>query len=121
MKFKYVRLQGRELSYITQYPKGIFGICWRMIYDGKMSKEDEEIFRQLDDWFVKNLPEPPMCKTGEQKVVCWFKTETTAEMMKMIEPAMGILEKYGHPYDVVYTNFVDNVVYEDEWQVAVQL
>ena len=121
MDFKYMRIQGRELSYVTQYPKGIFGMCWRMIYDGVMQEEDAETFREIDRWFVENLPEPPMCKTGDQRVVTFFKTESTEEMMKHIEPAMKLLDKYNHPYDVVYTNFVGNIVYEDEFQVAVSL
>lgn len=121
MNFKYMRIQGRELAYVTQYPKGIFGMCWRMIYDGVMLEEDAEIFRQVDAWFLENLPEPPMCKSGDQRVITFFKTENTEEMVKHIEPAMALLEKYNHPYDVVYTNFVGNVVYEDEFQVAVQL
>ena len=41
MQFEYMRIQGREASYITKYPKGIFGMCWRMIMDGVMNKEDE--------------------------------------------------------------------------------
>ena len=121
MKFKYMRIQGRELSYLTQYSKGIFGMCWRMIYDGAMQEEDAEIFREIDRWFVENLPEPPMCKTGDQRVITFFKTESTEDMIKHIEPAMTLLDKYNHPYDVVYTNFVRNIVYEDEFQVAVQL
>ena len=121
MDFKYMRIQGRELSYVTQYPKGIFGMCWRMIYDGVMQEEDAETFREIDRWFVENLPEPPMCKTGDQRVITFFKTESTEEMMKHIEPAMKLLDKYNHPYDVVYTNFVGNIVYEDEFQVAVSL
>ena len=121
MNFKYMRIQGRELAYVTQYPKGIFGMCWRMIYDGVMLEEDAEIFRQVDAWFLENLPEPPMCKSGDQRVITFFKTENTEEMVKHIEPAMALLEKYNHPYDVVYTNFAGNIVYEDEFQVAVQL
>lgn len=39
MKFKYVRIQGRELSYVTKAPKGVFAVCWRMIYDSIMSEE----------------------------------------------------------------------------------
>ena len=31
----------------------------------------------------------------------------------------SLLEKYRKPYDVVYTNFVGTVVYEDDWQIAV--
>ena len=115
-----MRIQGREESYITKYPKGIFSICWRLIYDSIMSEEDENIFREIDDWFKKNLPEPEPCKQGE-KVITFFKTETTEEMIKKISPAIQLLDKYSHPYDVVYTNFVGKIIYEDEWQVAVQV
>lgn len=118
MQFKYMRIQGREESWITKYPKGIFGMCWRMIMDGVMDKEDEEVFRGIDQWFKDNLPEPEPCKNGE-KVITFFKTESTEEMQEKIRPAMEILDKYEHPYDVVYTNYVGTVVYEDEWQVAV--
>lgn len=120
MKCKYMRIQGRETSWITKYPKGIFGMCWRMIMDGVMSAEDEEIFRGIDQWFKENLPEPELCKNGE-KVITFFKVDTTEEMQEKIMPAVQILDKYEHPYDVVYTNFVGTVVYEDEWQVAVRV
>lgn len=118
VNMKYMRIQGREQSWITKYPKGIFGMCWRMIMDGIMSKEDEETFKGIDEWFRENLPEPEPCKNGE-KVITFFKTATTKEMQEKISPAMDILDKYNHPYDVVYTNFVGTIVYEDEWQVAV--
>ena len=118
MQFKYMRIQGREESWITKYPKGLFGMCWRLIMDGVMDKEDEEVFRGIDQWFKDNLPEPEPCKNGE-KVITFFKTESTEEMQEKIRPAMEILDKYEHPYDVVYINYVGTVVYEDEWQVAV--
>jgi len=121
MEFKYVRIQGRELSYVTQYPKGIFGMCWRMIYDGVMSEEDAKQFEAINEWFVENLPEPPVCKSGDQRVITYFKVKGSENMINRIEPAMALLDKYNHPYDVVYTNFVGNIVYEDEFQVAVQL
>lgn len=120
MQYKYMRIQGRETSWITKYPKGIFSMCWRMIQDGVMSKEDEEKFRGIDEWFKENLPEPEPCKNGEA-VITFFKVETTEEMQKIIEPAMQLLNRYEHPYDVVYTNFVGDIIYEDEWQVAVRV
>ena len=120
MQMRYMRIQGRELSWVTKQPKGIFGMCWRMVMDGVMSEEDAAAFRAVDAWFVANLPEPPMCKTGDQKVITWFKTETAGEMLPQLEPAIALLEKYQHPYDAVYTNFVGEIVYEDRWQVAVR-
>lgn len=71
-----MRIQGREDSWITWYPKGIFSICW---------------------------------------------TGTTGEMQEKIAPAVRILDKYSHPYDIVYTNAVGTIVYEDDWQIAVRV
>lgn len=119
MDFKYVRIQGREDAYMTKYPKGIFGMCWRLVLDGKMSEEDAEKFKAIEQWFVENLPEPDPCKKQE-KVVTFFKT-SAVEMFEKTKPIMRLLEKYNHPYDVVYTNFVGNIIYEDEWQVAVRV
>lgn len=118
MQYKYMRIQGRENSYVTKYPKGVFSMCWRLIQDGVMSEEDGDIFREIDRWFKENLPEPEPCKNAE-KVITFFKMETTQEMQQMIVPAMQLLDKYNHAYDVVYTNFVGEIVYEDKWQVAV--
>lgn len=119
-KCKYMRIQGREDSWITKYPKGIFGMCWRMIQDGIMSEEDERSFREIDEWFKEKLPEPEPCKNGE-KFITFFKTETTEEMQEKIAGAVRLLDKYEHPYDIVYTNYVGTIVYEDKWQVGVRV
>ena len=42
MECRYMRIQGREDSWITKYPKGIFGMCWRLIMEGVMEPEDEK-------------------------------------------------------------------------------
>ena len=55
------------------------------------------------------------------KVVCFFKTENTEEMMKMIRPALWLLDKYNHPYFLVYTNTPGEIVYEDKYQVVVKV
>lgn len=116
---KYIRIQGRENAYMTKYPKGVFGMCWRLLLDGKMSEEDAERFRAIDKWFVENLPEPEPCKNQEQ-VITFFKT-TASEMIEKAEPMLRLLEKYDHPYDIICTNFVGSIIYEDEWQIAVRV
>ena len=120
MECRYMRIQGREDSWVTKYPKGIFGMCWRLIMDGVMEPEDEKTFRAIDEWFRENLPEPEQCKKQE-KVITFFKTGTAGEMLRMIEPAVRLMDKYNHPYDIVYTNFIGTVIYEDEWQAAVRV
>lgn len=120
MQYKYMRIQGRENSYITQYPKGIFSLCWNLIRDGQLTEEEKSMFISIDDWFKQNLPEPEPCKNHE-KVITFFKCENAQEMIKKLEPAIALLNRHQKPFDVVYTNFVGNIVYEDDWQVAVQV
>ncbi len=117
--FKYVRIQGRELAVNTKYPKGIFSIGMKLVHDNVMEQEDAELFIELDKWFSEILPYPPQCMRREN-VVCFFKTENSEMMMKMIKPMMWLLDKYHHPFYVVYTNYPGEIVYEDEFQVAVK-
>ncbi|MBP5654632.1 MAG: hypothetical protein J6X33_03880 [Clostridiales bacterium] len=120
LRFKYVRIQGSELAENTMYAKGIFSMCWQLIQNDTMEQEDADLYKEIDDWFADNLPWPEPCKRQE-KVVCFFKTENVDEMMKMIRPALWLLEKYNHPYFLVYTNTPGEIVYEDKYQVAVKV
>ncbi|MCR5591120.1 MAG: hypothetical protein K6F73_06250 [Lachnospiraceae bacterium] len=119
MDFKYVRIQGRELAENTMYAKGIFSMCWGLIQNNVMDEEDADLFREIDAWFAEILPWPPQCMRREN-VVCFFKTENTEMMMKLIKPALWLLEKYNHPYYVVYTNMPGEIVYEDDYQVVIK-
>ena len=116
-QFKYVRIEGKELARNTMHAKGVFSMCWQMIQDEVMIGEDADLFREIDDWFAANLPWPPQCQSQEP-VICWFKTENSDEMLKMIKPALWLLSRYNHPYFVVYTDSPGEIVYEDQYQVA---
>ncbi|MBR0516781.1 MAG: hypothetical protein IJK10_01555 [Firmicutes bacterium] len=118
--YKYVRIQGRELAANTMYAKGIFSMCWKLIQDDVMEEEDADLFKEIDSWFAEELPFPPPCNS-RARVICFFKTENTVEMMKMIRPALWLLEKYHHPYYVVYTNDPGEIIYEDKYQVVVRV
>ena len=120
MKFKYVRIQGREIAANTMHPAGVFSMCWKLIQDEVMDQEDAELFMEIDRWFAEILPFPEPCMRKEP-VVCFFKTENTEFMMKLITPAMWLLDRYQHPFYVVYTNYPGEIVYEDEYQVAVKV
>ena len=120
MDFKYVRIQGLELAENTLYAKGIFSMCMQLIQNDVMEEEDAGLYREIDSWFSENLPWPSPCR-NQEKVVCFFKTENAEEMMRMIRPALWLLEKYHHPYYLVYTNTPGEIVYEDQYQVAVKV
>ena len=116
-RFKYVRIQGKELAENTMYAKGIFSMCWQLIQKDVMDQEDVDLFKEIDGWFAEHLPWPPQCKNREP-VVCWFKTENSDEMMRMIRPALWLLERYHHPYFLVFTNDPGEIVYEDQYQIV---
>ena len=120
MDFKYVRIQGRELAANTMYNKGVFSMCWKLIQDDVMDEEDAQLYKEIDSIFAEILPFPEPCMRKE-RVVCFFKTENSDEMMKLIRPALWLLEKYHHPFFVVYTNDPGEIVYEDKYQVAVKI
>lgn len=91
-----------------------------MIKDKQLTDEEEKLFIAIDGWFKDNLPEPEPCKNHES-VITFFKCESTSEMLEKLKPAIALLDKYQKPYDMVYTNFIGTIVYEDNWQVAVQV
>ncbi len=116
--YKYMRIQGREDSCVTSYPKGVFSQCWNLIRDKVLTPEEEQLFRSVDQWFKDHLPEPEPCRNHEA-VITFFKCAAAEEMLRRLEPALHLLDRHQKPYDVVYTNFVGTIVYEDDWQIAV--
>ena len=119
VKFRYCRIQGKELAANTMTGKGIFSMLHQMVADGVMEEEDADLFLEIDDWFSGELPWTAPCQRQEQ-VICYFKMENTEVMMKMINPMLWLLEKYQHPYFVIYTNYPGEIVYEDDYQVVVK-
>lgn len=119
---KYMRIQGREIAYKTKKPVGIFVLTWRRVRDNIYSEEDKNTYYQIDKWFKENLPEPPFYgdnNDNPQGAVTWFKTENSSIMIEHIQPLIDLLDKYNVPYDIVYSNHVGKIIYEDEYQVGV--
>ena len=50
-RFRYVRIQGKELARNTMFAKGIFSMCWQLIQQDVMIEEDADLFREIDSWF----------------------------------------------------------------------
>lgn len=115
--YKYIRIQGRNLVTNTRTGKGIFSLCMELIREKKLEQEDADLFLEIDSWFSENLPWPEPCRRQE-KVVCYFKTENSKEMLKWVKPVLWILDRYEIPYYLVYTNTPGEIVYEDKYQIV---
>ena len=118
--YKYLRIQGREIAEFTNYENGVFGIFRDFEKKHVMTQEDFDLYNEVVQFFTDELPWPPMCNQ-KQRVICFFKTENSKEMMKYMKPLLFLLERYNHPYDIILTNFPGNIVYEDEYQIVVTI
>jgi len=124
---KYVRIQGREVSYMTQKPAGIFALCWRCIRNGVFNEEEKELFVQTDNWFVENLPYPPFYGENNDDAdantlgaITYFKNnDETSAMLEHFAPVFEILDRHQIPYDFIYTNYAGKIIYEDDYQIGV--
>ena len=77
---------------------------------------------------MKNPRRTPACGSHvvisggfNETVITFFKCGSTEQMLQKLRPVIALLDKYKKPYDIVYTNFVGTIVYEDDWQVAVSV
>lgn len=119
---KYMRIQGREIAYRTQKPVGVFVLNWRRIRDRVYSEEDVKLYEETHKWFLDNLPEPPFYGENNDNpdgAVTWFKTEAYADMSEKAEVLTSLLDKYNVPYNIVFSDYVGRIVYEDKWQIGV--
>jgi len=124
---KYVRIQGRETAWITKKPVGIFVLCWRNVKNGKFSEEDKEKYIKAEKWFQENLPHPPFygennddANANTKGAITFFKNNDNAKIMfERLAPMFELLNKHQIPYDIVYTDFAGEIVYEDDYQVGV--
>lgn len=118
--YKYLRIQGREIAEYTNYFNGVFGIFRDFEKKHVMTDEDRELYREVVHFFEEELPWPPMCNE-KKRVICFFKTENSREMMKYMKPLLWLLKRYNHPFDIVLTDFPGNIIYEDEYQIVVTI
>ena len=118
--YKYMRIQGRNIVSNTLTGKGVFGLGMELIRNNVMEQEDADLYLEIDAWFSDNLPWPEPCR-NQERVICYFKTENSGEMMKYMKPALWLLDRYNVPYYLVYTNTPGEIVYEDKYQIVAKV
>jgi hypothetical protein len=124
---KFVRIQGREIAWVTKKPVGVFSLGWRNVKNDVFSEEDKEKFIQADKWFEDKLPYPPFYGENNKDAtanfdgaITYFKNNENAKIMfEGLSPILELLDKYEIPYDIIYTNYIGKIIYEDDFQIGV--
>lgn len=118
---KYIRFRSSEESPYTGEKYGIFVAVWHLIRDQKVAPEEEADYWEHRAWFESNLPIPPFYENGNlDKAVTWFKKDVlTTEMKRKLAFYFSLAEKYGLKITEDETDYLDEIIYEDLFQVAV--
>jgi hypothetical protein len=109
---------GREL--------GVFQAVFQLQDQGKLHLHEEELLDVTRRWFNKNLEKPkrftaskPPFYRKPNKAISWFK-DTARDHLTHVRDLVGILENHGISVQMLKTDRVGYVVYEDEYQIVAE-
>lgn len=114
---KYIRIQGKYLSKLGK-PGGIFSMAHYCSNNNIFNQEEIQLFYNIDNWFKSELPEPEFYKNNENKCITWFKTENCGRFIDKLLPIMRLFDKYKKGYDIIYTDYPGEIIYEDDYQIG---
>jgi hypothetical protein len=112
------RNSGKEL--------GVFHAVLRLRERGKLYMHEEELHDSTRQWFNENLKKPTRFTASKpphyrkpNKAISWFK-DTAVEHISHIRNLVRILENHGIVVQMLKTDRVGYVVYEDEFQIVAE-
>ena len=122
----YIRFVVSEIHEDSQCELGIFHAIGYLHDEGKLYPYEAEQYGQMRKWFSKNLKEPsrfttskPPYQRKKKKAISWFK-DTALEHLEKIRSLVRILEGHGVSVQMLTTDRVGYVVYEDEFQIVAE-
>jgi len=99
---------------------GIFVAVDHLRRADRLTEDEEELYFDIDDWFQIHLPNPPFYDDGNTTgAVTWFKTSSTSEMRKRLEPLCRLLDQCGVAWVAAESKDPGRIIYEDRFQVGV--
>ncbi len=122
----YVRFVVPDIDEDSEQELGIFRAIDRLRKDGKLLPYEEEHVAALRRWFDAHLGEPTRFTTSKppyhrknKKAICWFK-DSAQEHISRAREMVAILENHGIVVEMLKTEQVGYIAYEDEFQIAAE-
>jgi hypothetical protein len=105
---------------------GVFHAILRLREEGKLHQHEEELHDFTRQWFNENLEKPtrftaskPPFYRKPNKAISWFK-DTAKSHLSHIRDLVDILQNHGIAVEMLKTERVGYVVYEDEFQIVAE-
>ena len=122
----YLRFVIAEINRASECELGIFQAAYNLRDDGKLHSYEESHLDELRQWFDIYLKEPTRFTTAnppfyrkKNRAISWFKA-SAKEHIARIRKMVAILENHGITVQMIKTERVGYVVYEDEHQVVAE-
>lgn len=122
----YLRFVVGEIDEDSQRELGVFHALGYLRDQGKLLQYEEEQEDLIRRWFNENLEKPIRFTTSKapfyrkkNRAISWFK-DNAQEHLDRIRSLVAILENHGVAVQMLKTNRVGYVVYEDEYQIVAE-
>ena len=122
----YIRFVVPDIHRSSQKELGVFHAVLRLREEGKLDAHEEELHDSTRRWFNEHLERPtrftasrPPHYRKPNKAISWFKDTATAHISR-IRDLVAILENRGIAVQMLKTDRVGYVVYEDEFQIVAE-
>jgi hypothetical protein len=122
----YLRFVVSELHKDSERGLGIFHAAWKLRDEGSLFLHEKEHLEKLRQWFNAHLKVPTRFTTSKppyyrkkNKAISWFK-DSAHEHIAHIREMIAILESHGISVQMLKTERVGYIAYEDDHQVVAE-
>ncbi len=114
----YLRFQGQKPNLGTSSKLGIFQLAFELRDQRDLPAYVYDELQLNLKWLRMHLTSPDVLKhEHNRRAIAWFKPEAV-EPLKRIWAIKAVLEEFGYHIDMIKSDDVGNIIYEDGWQVV---
>jgi hypothetical protein len=122
----YLRFVVADIHEDSGQELGVFHGVLRLREEGKLYRHEEDLHDLTRQWFNENLEKPtrftaskPPFYRKASKAISWFK-DTAKDHLAHVRDLVAILQNHGIGVQMLKTERVGYVVYEDEFQIVAE-
>jgi hypothetical protein len=122
----YLRFVVAEFDEDSERELGVFHAVRNLREKGRLFPYEEEQHDLIREWFNENLEKPsrftsskPPFYRKKNRAISWFK-DSALEHLNRIRSLVAILENHGVFVQMLKTDRVGYIVYEDDYQIVAE-
>ncbi|SRR5579884_1661023 len=113
----FIRFCSSAIDRESGQPRGVFMEAKKLLNSARLSAQERMHLCAMLNWFSEHIPAPPK-EIQQSAAVFWFKS-AAQENMSHLDRLIRLLRRHGLFIVAHQAESLDHIVYEDEYQVAV--